>query len=75
MSGETLGRYINTLQTPEICGRKFSLEIQNQNYSRMSSGVAGVTPDLLKVAPEFRYTLVIILNNLSFLADHSRMTW
>ena len=26
----------------------------------MASGVAGVTPDLLKVAPEFRYTLVII---------------
>ena len=57
MSGETLGRYVKTLSTPEICGeslvvKKFRIRI----IPSMASGVA----DLLKVAPEFRCTLVII---------------
>ena len=56
-----MGRYVKTLSTPEICGeslvvKKFRIRI----IPSMASGVAGVTPDLLKVAPEFRYTLVII---------------
>ena len=36
--------------------KKFRIRI----FPSMASGVAGVTPDLLKVAPEFRYTLVFI---------------
>ena len=35
-------------------------KFRNKYIPSIASGVAVVTPDLLKVAPEFRYTLVII---------------
>ena len=70
ISGETHFKHQKSLGESSVV-KKFRIRI----FPSMASGVAVVIPDLLKVAPEFRYTMVIIWNNLSFWADHSRMTW